>query len=186
MADLDVGRVVVVALEQALVVGAGADHGDRRQSGASGSTPSLVSTTTAWLAARRARARWCRGVEDAAGPVGVDVRALEQAEAELQPEDAAHGLVDHVHRRAARRATSAGSSAKQSVAGSSASSPARSAWTAASALVGGGPVVRAEQVDREVVGHHDAVEAELVAQEAGEDRLGRRRRAARRPSCRSS
>ena len=67
-------------------------------SGASGSTPSLVSTTTAWLAARRARARWSGVSNTLPARSASTYGPLEQAEAELEPEDPPHRLVDHLDR----------------------------------------------------------------------------------------
>ena len=88
---------MVVALEQSKVVCAGTDHRDRgirfqREH-------AVVGEHDDGLARRPPReGPLCRGVEHAAGPFGVDVRALEQPEAELEPEDPPHGLVDHLDR----------------------------------------------------------------------------------------
>ena len=96
--DLDVGRVVVVALQEPWRrrLPARSPRSTSR-SDRSGSTPSLVSNTTDAAAARRATARCSRRVEDRGRRGRVDIRMLEEPEPELAVEHPPHGAVDDVH-----------------------------------------------------------------------------------------
>ncbi len=168
--DLEVRGVVVVALGEAGIVGRGTEHRDptepRRVEGnravvvdeheglqrcASGEAPSRVG------AERRRRRRL------------VDERVLEQPERERVAQDAAHGEIDHRlghHARLDERRQLGEAVERRELL----VEPGDQRLRGRHPLGGCDPVVGPEQVDREVVGHDGAVEAELVAEQLGQQR----------------
>ena len=139
---------------------------------------SLATSTTDSSASRRAMSRCAGGsrsrsrspvrpVRSAAAGSG-DQPAVEQAELELLPEHAGGRAVDQLlgdvaggNRRQQRVAVAAG--ARQLHV-----KPGRERQRGRAARVGRDPVLELEEGDREVVGDDDAVEAELVAEQVGQ------------------
>ena len=169
--DLEVCGVMIVALEEPRVVRGRPDDRDAPRLRAERQHPGVGEQAAS---ARRHRPRQCPllgGVVHLRRAGRVDVRPLEEAEVELLAEHATHRAVDehfgHRPRRhqcgklpiAVERRQLDVETGRESLAGRVA--PARRR-----------PVRLLEQRDREVVRHDDAIEGELVAQQAGQD-LGR-------------
>ena len=164
--------VVVVALEQPAVVGGRADHrqladgpGERQHAvvgqeddGLGGGGPGQ--RHVGWI------------LEHRRDPAGVDIRRLEQPQAQLADEHPADGGIHRGHghppsgkRRLQRLAEAVEGGQLQVQTGGD-------RLDRGSGTVGGHPVVAGEQRHGEVVGHHHPVEAQLPAQQVGEQLRG--------------
>ena len=160
------GRVVVVALEQTGVVGARTEHRHPARVDREREDAFVLQEDHGGRGcpARQGSLRGC--LVHGRRPGGIDVGPLEQAEAELGDEDATHRGIDRLHgdlaglERGPERLAEAVGSRQLHV------EPRVQGLHGGLVPVGCGAVMRDEEPHGEVVGHDEALEAQLLAQQA--------------------